>query len=157
MPTPWTTLSTTTGWPYRSVSLAPICRAIRSGLPPAAVGMMMRRGRDGQAGVCAEEREGSASAAAPPATNVLRVCNILLFPPQTPSVVSWSALGRFVSRPILAHWAALVQSSVLQGFGDVGHERCRADVRCRRHALPAPVQGAPARAFCALAHRSRCG
>src|SRR5262245_53781150 len=93
-PTPWVTLSTTTGWPRRSLSLAPSVRDTRSGLPPAAVGMMIRNGRDGQAGACASDAPDPASAAPPASTNLrVRVKPVL----PTPGL-PWDAAGLAVGR-----------------------------------------------------------
>src|SRR4029453_6859128 len=105
MPTPWVTLSTTTGWPKRSVSLLPSVRATRSGLPPAAVGMMMRSGRTGQAPVWAAAGETAAMAAA--YSSVLRVNDIRLSLPTAGLVVQEEAAGP--TGAIVAHRRATVQ------------------------------------------------
>ena len=81
MPTPWVMLSTITGWPKRSVSLLPSVRATMSGLPPGAVGMMIRNGRTGQLPVCAVAG-GAIARAAAPYSKVLRVDAILASPPD---------------------------------------------------------------------------
>ena len=60
-------LSTTTDWPSRGVIFSPSSREAMSGLPPGAVGMMMRIGRDGQFASCARADDDSSAAAVPPA------------------------------------------------------------------------------------------
>src|SRR5262245_65379561 len=104
MPTPWVTLSTTTGWPNRSVSLLPSVRATRSGLPPAAVGMMMRSGRTGQVGAAA----GATAASAAPCKSVLRVSNIRRLPPKAAGLVLQTKLPA-AQLGIVAHRRAIVQ------------------------------------------------
>src|SRR6266851_4711720 len=81
-PTPWVTLSTITGWPSRSVSLLPSVRDTMSGLPPGAVGMMMRSGRVGHAGLWAKDGDAIPEAVAP-YRNVLRVNGIFSLPSRS--------------------------------------------------------------------------
>src|SRR5262245_55787374 len=195
MPTPWGTLSTTTGWPKRSVSLLPMVRATRSGLPPAAVGMMIRSGRAGQVPVWAAAGETAASAA--PYRNVLRVSDIRRLPPATAGLVlREGAAGRAIGnccassrhRPATARSRPDRRGNIRRALsslparrvtpyarhdgryayggsgetpsrragltGDARHELHFPHVRRRRRAAAAAVQGAPARPFRAVAHRS---
>src|SRR5262249_5449540 len=107
-------LSTSTGWPSRSVSLLPSRRATVSGLPPAAVGMMIFSGRDGQLALCASADETS-GAAMMPCNSVLRVSDILATPPR-PAASRLLAPSR-----IVAHRVAIVQSGAAMAYALLMH------------------------------------
>ena len=188
MPTPWVTLSTITGWPNRSVSLLPSIRATVSGLPPGAVGMMIRSGRAGQFPVCAMARA-AAPKAATPSSNVLRVSDICPAPPDAVSFCFAQRRETLLRRicGIVAHRRASVQPARDHcSNGELGrilgpgrqrllglantrqpneptgqetpdHEFPCPHVRRRRRPAAAAVQSAAARAFRAVADRSRNG
>jgi hypothetical protein len=68
-------LSTTTDWPRRPEIFSPINRDAMSGLPPGAVGTMMRIDRCGQFTSC-PHAGAAASVAAAPASICRRVTDI---------------------------------------------------------------------------------